>query len=542
MVAHDFVKQYDAIINSNLPADKKQEALQRLTMFAVGAGLMSTIPVFTGLRDIRRGATLTIDIDPANPRALIGSVGDEAAEAATLGTRGKAQLLRKIGYVNEAGERHTVGLWSDGRITRCSDPPCEQIVDSVVGRIDDLRTKMRTDSAALPDIQALLIRARQLREEAAAAAVDSAKTLTNKQDALVTRARELEGEMDQIVLRVTKENRVSAAKGPATPDPAAIRPTIDALLKPGAALPGAPLRADVDAAARRFELGHPEPGDLPLIISDAVAEVRAYVTLKGGTITPATCAGYCGMAKGQVPLAVLSKLETSGVAVQVDAMSATSLHGFVARRPGIDPDGASHQFVVVRAQGEGGFIVDPTFSQFLKAGSADVRQAQDVLAPGFLDTPAGAQFTQTLVSQGYVPLTRENAALYARALGLDLGPVGGVQPGPVATLILSGQQHHSNVRLVSGAGSVGFVDVTKGLGGEVPLSAKAQQERATMVYNIERPVDLIDSYEELLKKHPSPTGPPDVAAVDRLRKRLEELRALMPRYQAPGHPWTGTEL
>src|SRR5690606_26061368 len=74
VVAHDFVQQYDAILRSDLPADKKQEALQRLTMFAVGAGLMTTIPVYTGLRDIRHGATLMIDIDPANPRALIGSM------------------------------------------------------------------------------------------------------------------------------------------------------------------------------------------------------------------------------------------------------------------------------------------------------------------------------------------------------------------------------------------------------------------------------------------------------------------------------------
>ncbi len=537
VVAHDFVQQYDAILRSDLPADKKQEALQRLTMFAVGAGLMTTIPVYTGLRDIRHGATLMIDIDPANPRALIGSMVDEAAEAATGGTRGQARLLRRAGYVNEAGERHTVGLWSDGRITRCSEPPCEQLVDSVVGRIDELRTRMRTDSAVLPDVQALLVRARQLREEAVAAAAESATKLASKQADLVARARQLESEMDDIALRVARESPLQGGSGAGVrPDPRAIRQEIDALLHPGANMPDAPRRADVDAAVRRFELGHPLPGDFQMIVSDAVAEVRAYLTLGSGGITPSACAGMCSFAKGQLPLTVLGRLERSGVAVQVDAMSATALTSIATRRAGIDPGGASHQFVVVRVQGEGGFIVDPTFSQFLRRGSADVRQAQDVLAPGLLDTPAGAAFTRSLVMQGFVPLTRENAALYSRALGLDLGPVGSLEPGPVARLILSGEQHYSNIRLVAGAGSVRFVDVTEGPAG-TPLAGKALETRENMIANLEKPSDLISWYERALREHPVPAGPAEREALERLRRRLDELRALMPRYQTPGHPW-----
>ena len=300
----------------------------------------------------------------------------------------------------------------------------------------------------------------------------------------------------------------------------------------GAALPEPPRPEAVRAAIERLERNQAQPGDLSLVIEEAVADMRALLTLSQGGMSPSACAGYCNLAaKGVVPTTVLALLEKSGVRVQVDAIAANVLATSVVS---MGKTYAAHQFGIVRVAGEA-YIVDATFAQFFAPGSADLRQGTDVLAKNFLDNPLATAFAHELIGRGYVPLTDANAALYARALGLDIGPPTNTNPGPVARLLLSGDQHYGIIRFESEAGSVRFVEIDPS-GRGAPITATQRETRRNLMENVESPTDLVPMIDREVQAQRPAVTTEQQAAIARLQQRLATLRQLMARYGNLG-PW-----
>jgi hypothetical protein len=210
----------------------------------------------------------------------------------------------------------------------------------------------------------------------------------------------------------------------------------------------------------------------------------------------------------------------------------TELLGRVGRS--LNP--ATHQFLVVRA-GRQSWIVDPTFSQFLPAA-----RMGEAITPGFLDTPSGARFVRDLVSNGYVPLTRENAAFYAGALRLDTGPIGGAVPGPVGRLILNGDPHYSTLRFESvGSAEAGSIQFNQ----RFAPSRMTREElgiRELRIGNVDRPQDLAEVIRQVLRDAPQATSPQMLAVRQRMERQLRSLDDLAARYSGETSnvgPWRG---
>lgn len=210
VVAHDFLAQYRAIQNSNMTPEEKQIALAKLTMFAMGTGAMMMIPLYTAGRKYTQGSRLQIDVDPKQPSRLVAHFEDDAAEAAGhLRTRAQAdaKIVERTSFTHPAtGEKHDYALWSDGRITRCSGPPCPQLAESVVNRIDEMRGRITDpDSPLGSQMQALMERARRLREDAEALAAGAKATLPQRQKGVMARITQIEADMARLEQRIADE-------------------------------------------------------------------------------------------------------------------------------------------------------------------------------------------------------------------------------------------------------------------------------------------------------------------------------------------------
>ena len=307
----------------------------------------------------------------------------------------------------------------------------------------------------------------------------------------------------------------------------------------GAAVAGPPSARRLRAARRRFERGRPRRDDLETIVAGAVADMRALSMLEKGGLRPDDLAGACGLAKGQIPASVMSMLENSRVPIRVDAVSGTLLGAITGRTV----EGAAHQFVIVRVADGPAFLVDPTFAQFLTPGSANVRQFGTDIAAGFLDTPQGMRLAQDLVNKGYVPLTRENVALYTRALGYDVGPVGGIMPGRAAEHLLSGQPHFSIVQFEASGGTVRQLDLpepppgARATAAELEIRAAEAEARRDMLGSAEHPTSIAEHARHMLDDLPPPTTAQGKAARARVEEVLKVLESLAGRYRGQVSAW-----
>lgn len=224
VITHDFVVQYEAIINSKMTPEQKSAALRSLTMFAFLAGGLSIVSLRSGAIDWNKRPALRLDVDPANSTRTIADfempggvssavdAGVDAGEHLATRARSDARIIKQTSYVHPNGERHSFALWSDGRITRCSKPPCLQIAESIVGRSDDLMGRLYEDSVFFPEIAALGRRARALRLEAANAA-RSKKALAAQSEEIVGRARQLEADLADLEQRASREMTQSDLRG-----------------------------------------------------------------------------------------------------------------------------------------------------------------------------------------------------------------------------------------------------------------------------------------------------------------------------------------
>jgi hypothetical protein len=267
--------------------------------------------------------------------------------------------------------------------------------------------------------------------------------------------------------------------------------------------------------------------------------MRALSMLEKGGLRPDDLAGACGLAKGQISATVLSMLENSTVPIRVDAVSGTIISDITGRTV----EGAAHQFVIVRAGDGPAFLVDPTFAQFLTPGSRDTRARGRELALGFLDTPQGMRLAQDLVNKGFVPLSRENLALYTRALGYDVGPVGSIVPGPVAEHLFAGRPHFGIVQFDARNGIIRQLELpepapgTRLTAAELEVREAEAEARKDMFESAEHPSSIAEHARYMLDNLPPPTTRQGKAARARVERILKVLESLAERHRGSVPAW-----
>jgi hypothetical protein len=208
VVTHDFVAQYQAIQGSKMTDEQKKAALTKLVMFSLFSTALIIVPLRSSIKDLRKGAALHLDVDPANPNRFVADLEPGADAAGHVATRStdKAHIVERTRFTHpETGEEHSFAVWSDGRITRCSETPCLTIAESVLTRLDELRERMPKKSPSLGELQKLADRAKALRDEAETLAAGSPKQLAAGTEALLVKARAMEGDMAALEKKLSKE-------------------------------------------------------------------------------------------------------------------------------------------------------------------------------------------------------------------------------------------------------------------------------------------------------------------------------------------------
>jgi len=216
IITHDLIDQYQAIQNSSMNDDQKRSALIQLTVFATASGFFSIVALRSGMHDLSRRPRLSLDVDPGNPSTLIADLESavEKAGAPRPRVNTQAKVLEGISITHpDTGETHNYAIWSDGRITRCSPGPCPDIAESVVTRLQDLRSRMLSDSQHLEQLEELMGRARRLQIQANRVAEGTATELKANRVQFLSRTREIEEEIVLLERGVGRENVLSDRTG-----------------------------------------------------------------------------------------------------------------------------------------------------------------------------------------------------------------------------------------------------------------------------------------------------------------------------------------
>ena len=213
ILVHDLVKQYDAIMKSNMSDVEKERALRKLTMMAMFAGALSFLPLYAGARELNHMSKLSLTVHPETGR-LVAQVADEAADSAHAASRPlKGEPIRGKAFRDENDEVHSHGLWPDGTITRCSPPPCDEVVESLVKRINKLALALQPTSPNAAEIRTLLWRAKMLRTAAKDTASRGEKALAEEGPALLKTARDIEDKFTSIKEAGEKEHELLSRTG-----------------------------------------------------------------------------------------------------------------------------------------------------------------------------------------------------------------------------------------------------------------------------------------------------------------------------------------
>jgi hypothetical protein len=185
---------------------------------------------------------------------------------------------------------------------------------------------------------------------------------------------------------------------------------IDDLLRHGAP-PIHPSPARLASARAAVRAGTATEGDIRVLIQKAVADSRSYeaAVASGRPLSWDVCQGRCGPGRDLSAASFGSLASESPRPISLRRFQAGDVFGV-----------NKHGFNVVTVPGEPPiqYLVDPTFSQFMRPGGA-VPSVGGASAEILRDSPAGAALARDLARDGYVPLTEQNAALYARAMGVS---------------------------------------------------------------------------------------------------------------------------
>jgi len=194
---------------------------------------------------------------------------------------------------------------------------------------------------------------------------------------------------------------------------------IFALLRKGpTVLP--PSAEAVEGARAALKAGNASIEDLKVLVSKAVEDWRAYKRsdVPRGELNWDILKGACGHGR-DVSAGSLGTLlmDSGGQGATIFRYHTSGAFEGVAGAE----RASGHAFAVVRFPGEPPqlFLVDPTFGQFMRpnlavaAGSAPSTSGQVLLK-----SPVGSLMARDLLRDGFVPLTKENARLYAWGLGI----------------------------------------------------------------------------------------------------------------------------
>ena len=151
---------------------------------------------------------------------------------------------------------------------------------------------------------------------------------------------------------------------------------------------------------------------------------------------------------------------------------------------------------------------------------------------------------QELVNKGFVQLSEKNAALYTRALGYDVGPVGSTVPGPAAQHLLSGKPHYSIVQFEAQGGTIRQLELPEQPLGPRPTAAELEaraaeaQARSWLLESAETPASIAEHIRvNLLGGLPPPTTAQGRAARARLEETLQVLESLAKRHEGRVPAW-----
>ena len=209
------------------------------------------------------------------------------------------------------------------------------------------------------------------------------------------------------------------------PPPRAIRDEIDTLLIGGPAIEHPPAEA-VAGATRAFRQGTANLGDFEILLKQAAADARLILSTKQ---TPAPGLHVDDHAQYQFDLAEMSwycltgacgtgrdNMATSLATFLMDAETAVTIRRYQAMNVF---EAGQHGFAVVEVPGEppARYLLDPTFAQFMRP-TGRTFALNEATANFLSEHPEGAFMARDLLRSGYLPLTEENATLYARAMGV----------------------------------------------------------------------------------------------------------------------------
>jgi hypothetical protein len=212
---------------------------------------------------------------------------------------------------------------------------------------------------------------------------------------------------------------------PETQPPAAVVSSIDTMLRSGVLIEH-PSPEVVAKARLAFEKGAASPGDLDVLMKKAVADVRTVLATSDvphpsmtsedwnkfvfdlASLSWYNVRNQCGPGRDYVATSLGTLMMNADQPIVLQRFQAREIFGV-----------GKHGFAVVTVKDEPGwaFILDPTFGQFMRPAGRTF-QLQEATANVLREHPTGAFMARDLLRDGYIPLTQENAALYARAMGV----------------------------------------------------------------------------------------------------------------------------
>lgn len=207
IITDDLLTQYKTIQGSKMSPAEKSRAMQELFAMGMLSGALSFVSIKAGVKDWNAKPQLKLDVDPTNPSRIVANVDEAAEVAAEAAHHDAARKGSKAKQVTTlAHNKHTYRLWDDGRITRCSDPPCLLLSQSLVERIQDTSEHMLAKSRHHPAVQELAGRAGTLADEGAAVANLPASKRKAAADGVLARVKSLEDELAALRRKINDEN------------------------------------------------------------------------------------------------------------------------------------------------------------------------------------------------------------------------------------------------------------------------------------------------------------------------------------------------
>jgi hypothetical protein len=181
---------------------------------------------------------------------------------------------------------------------------------------------------------------------------------------------------------------------------------LDKILKLGAKVEP-PTAEQLEAAMTRLNAGTATVADQQILLRQTIADARTYIQAEQGRpLSWDVLHDRCGPGRDVSAASFGALASDSPQPISISRFQAKEVFGY-----------GKHGFSVVTFSDGTQYIVDPTFGQFLRPGTQmdPLKQATAQVLRG---DPAGTKLATELVQNGFVPLTPENAKLYARGLGV----------------------------------------------------------------------------------------------------------------------------